>query len=93
MDVVIVTSLSETFNIVAADAISAGVPVVGSNEIPWLSEIFQYAPTNSFLTYTALVEVLKNPALSWKAEYKALNTWNSATLKYYKSFSERYFKK
>lgn len=93
MDVVIVTSLSETFNIVAADAISAGVPVVGSNEIPWLFEIFQYAPTNSFLTYTALVEVLKNPALSWKAEYKALNTWNSATLKYYKSFSERYFKK
>lgn len=29
-------SFSETFNIVAADFITSGVPVVGSSEIPWL---------------------------------------------------------
>jgi glycosyltransferase involved in cell wall biosynthesis len=36
MDLVAQVSFTETFNIVAADAISAGVPVVGSTEIPWL---------------------------------------------------------
>ncbi|MCK9429146.1 MAG: glycosyltransferase [Candidatus Omnitrophica bacterium] len=93
MDAVIVTSLSETFNIVAADAISAGIPVIGSDEIPWLSEIFQYAPTNSFLIYTAMMKVLKNPIESWKIEYQALNKWNSATLKFYKNYSKHYFNK
>lgn len=36
MDVCMQVSLTETFCIVAADAISMGVPVVGSSEIPWL---------------------------------------------------------
>lgn len=36
MDVVMQVSNSETFNIVSADAVAYGVPVVVSNEIPWL---------------------------------------------------------
>ena len=36
MDIGMQVSFSETFNIVAADMITAGVPVVGSAEIPWL---------------------------------------------------------
>lgn len=36
MDIGLQVSFSETFNIVSADYITQGVPVVGSNEIPWL---------------------------------------------------------
>jgi len=36
MDLVAQVSLTETFNIVAADAVYCDVPVVGSQEIPWL---------------------------------------------------------
>jgi hypothetical protein len=37
MDIGMQVSFSETFNIVSADLLSQGVPVVGSEEIPWLS--------------------------------------------------------
>lgn len=37
MDVLMQVSNSETFNIVAADSVSMGVPVVVSDEIPWLN--------------------------------------------------------
>ena len=36
MDFLIAVSLSETFCIVAADAVSEGVPVICSNQIPWI---------------------------------------------------------
>jgi hypothetical protein len=36
MEIVSQVTFSETFNIVAADAVSVGVPVVGSAQIPWL---------------------------------------------------------
>jgi glycosyltransferase involved in cell wall biosynthesis len=37
MDICLQVSLTETYNIVAADAISTGVPVVTSNEIPFVN--------------------------------------------------------
>lgn len=36
MDILLQVSYTETFNIVAADAVSQGVPVVGSEDICWL---------------------------------------------------------
>lgn len=47
MDLVSQVSFSETFNIVAADAVTVGVPVVTSNEIPWSSKIFHANPVDS----------------------------------------------
>lgn len=38
LDMLTQVSLSETFNIVAADAVTAGIPVLGSAEIPWLPD-------------------------------------------------------
>lgn len=46
MDLGIQVSFSETFNIVAADMVSANVPVVGSKEIHWLSTLFKADPTD-----------------------------------------------
>jgi hypothetical protein len=45
MDLGMQVSFTETFNIVAADHVSMGVPLVGSREIPWSSELFRAEPT------------------------------------------------
>jgi len=47
MDIGLQVSFSETFNIVGADLISQGVPLIGSKEIPWSSNVFNADPTNS----------------------------------------------
>jgi hypothetical protein len=39
MDVEMAVSFSETFSITAADAISAGVPLICSSEVPWASKL------------------------------------------------------
>lgn len=46
MDVGMQVSMSETFNIVAADFVSAGIPIVGSKEIEFLSHHYQAEPTD-----------------------------------------------
>jgi hypothetical protein len=46
MDLVTQVSFAETFNIVAADAASQGVPLVTSAEIPWGSPFFRASPTD-----------------------------------------------
>jgi len=46
MDVCMQVSYTETFNIVAADAVSAGVPVVGSSEIRWLDADYWADPND-----------------------------------------------
>jgi len=47
MDIVTQVSFSETFNIVAADAVMLGVPIVASAEIPWASRWIKTDPVNS----------------------------------------------
>lgn len=46
MDIGMQVSFSETFNIVAADMLVAGVPLVMSGEIPWASKISVATPTD-----------------------------------------------
>lgn len=55
MDIAMQVSFSETFNIVGADEISQGVPLVGSNEIPWASRLFNANPTNTNSMVLALM--------------------------------------
>jgi hypothetical protein len=47
MDVSVQVSFSETFNIVTADAVMMGVPVVVSREISWVSPRYQADPTSA----------------------------------------------
>ncbi len=46
MDLGMQVSFSETFNITAADFVMAGIPIVGSEEIEFLSHKYQAEPTN-----------------------------------------------
>lgn len=54
MDIGMQCSFSETFNIVGADLISQGVPLVGSSEIPWSTNLFNARPTDTADIYKAL---------------------------------------
>jgi len=47
MDIGMQCNFSETFNIVSADLISQGVPIVGSKEIPWGYGYYNADPTDS----------------------------------------------
>jgi len=47
MDLGLQVSFNETFNIVAADFVSQDVPLIGSNEINWLSYFYKTNPTST----------------------------------------------
>lgn len=47
MDIGLQCNFSETFNIVSADLISQGVPIIGTKEIPWACDFFNADPTES----------------------------------------------
>lgn len=88
MDVGVQCSFSETFNIVCADLLSQGVPIVGSNEIPWMSFLFVAKPTDTEDIRDMLTRTYK---------YNNLNTFlNRVNLKSYTNRTEKiwvnYFK-
>ena len=62
MDLGMQVSLSETFNIMAADMVAAGLPVVVSDQIPWASMLSIAEPTNVDNISRKIKIVLK---LSW----------------------------
>jgi hypothetical protein len=61
MDIGLQVSFSETFNIVGADIISQGVPLIGSNEIPWMDKTYSADPVNSKEIVDALLRTHSNP--------------------------------
>jgi hypothetical protein len=85
MDLVTQVSFSETFNIVAADAITQGVATVTSNEVPWSSPVFQANPVSSDDMALKLEEAYRmkikhpryNPSLHGLNEYNlnSIDVW------------------
>ena len=71
MDIGLQVSFSETFNIVGADLISQGVPLVGSVEIPWKVGIFAADPTSS----EDIANKLER-AYAWPRVNVQLNQWS-----------------
>lgn len=65
MDIMLQVSFSETYNIVAADAVSQLVPVVGSSEITFISKSFQAAPTS-------VPDIVSK--MRWALRYKTIGT-------------------
>jgi hypothetical protein len=81
MDVGLQVSFNESFNIVTADFVSQGVPVVGSAEIPWLSDKSIAPTTDRKLITQKILEVFKhNPSYENQVRLKeyshhAKNIW------------------
>lgn len=61
MDIGLQCTFSETFNIVAADLICEGVPVVTSGEIPWSYHKYDANPVSSDDIYNKLLLIHENP--------------------------------
>src|SRR5271170_3548256 len=81
MDLAMSVSLTETFSLVTADAISQGIPIVTSPEIGWASVLSQASPTD-----TKDIEANIGFALS----YPKLNIWlNQRNLRKYSNHSEK----
>jgi len=79
MDLALQVSFSETFNIVAADCIVSGIPVIGSSEIPWLRSGIA-SPTQSD-------DIATSMSIAWKfKKYNVLR--NALSLCAYSSDSE-----
>ena len=77
MDIGMQVSFSETFNIVAADLISQGVPVVGSKEIPWLASQYCADPTDSSDMINKLQTVYDFPQINVKLNQYQLTEYTS----------------
>lgn len=62
MDVVMQVSFSESFNIVAADAVSQGVPVVVGTDVDWLPEAVRVSPTSTSAIIRGIVAAMGDGA-------------------------------
>jgi hypothetical protein len=81
MDLGMQISFSETFNIVAADMVTANVPVVGSSEVNWLSVWYQADPNDmdDILLYLYLAYYGKKINLQ-RLNKLGLNVYNSKSV-------------
>jgi len=88
MDLGLQCSFSETFNIVGADLISQGVPLIGSTEIPWSISWFNANPTNSQDISTKLSRAYDWSYLNVKSNQWSLTCYTTRTqeiwVKYFK---------
>jgi len=81
MDIGLQVSFSETFNIVGADLISQGVPVVGSAEIPWFDTTYSARPAYSEEIYRALLLTHHWPQHNVESNQKKLTEYTNLTEK------------
>ena len=89
MDIGMQVSFSETFNIVGADLISQGVPLVGTaGEIPWAVTKFCADPTNSADICDKLTSAYRWPWLNVKSNQWSLSSYTNKT----QSIWAKYFK-
>jgi hypothetical protein len=81
MDICLQVSLSESFNIVSADAVSMGVPLIGSDAISWLPKRSRAKVDSSDSIVSAMERadktavIMNHAALTEYLEY-AVEVWN-----------------
>ena len=78
IDIGMQVSFTETFSIVAADMVNAGLPVVVSSEIPWSFFLSYAEPTDSNDIFTTLMRVTSWPfrSFSIKQNLRGLKTYS-----------------
>jgi hypothetical protein len=89
MDIGLQVSFSETFNIVAADFISQGVPVVASTEIPWSCSYFNADPVDSDSIKKAINKTYHNPRLNVISNRYFLHNYTNKTKMIWYNFFKR----
>lgn len=85
MDIGLQVSYSETFNIVAADMVTAGVPMVMSDEIPWGSEGIANPTSSTNIAYV-MVNTWNNMARNVNSNVAGLTNYVNKSIGYWKDF-------
>lgn len=86
MDLGLQVSFSETFNIVSADFVHMNVPLVGSDEIEWLSSLYQADPTD-------IDSIIDHLWLAWFGKKVNLHYFNRFGLNRYNHNSRKVWAK
>lgn len=81
MDIGMQVSFSETFNIVAADLVSQGVPIVSSSEIPWSNFLFTASPNETEEIVNSLLLTYFTPKFNISTHRYLLNRYTNKTRK------------
>jgi len=89
MDLGLQVSFSETFNIVGADHIVQGVPIVGSSEIPWSFSLFNANPVDSISIREAIEKTYNNPRLNVMTNRYFLSKYCKKTRKIWENYFTR----
>lgn len=84
-DIGMQVSFSETFNIVAADIVTTGVPIVVSTEVPWAREGLA-DPTNSMNIASVLHNTWKSMGSNVKANVRGLRAYVNTSSEFWKDF-------
>lgn len=79
MDIGLQVSFSETFNIVGADIISQGVPLVGSREIPWMDDTYTARAEHCGEIYNALILTHSTPQDNVQVNQAKLTEYTNRT--------------
>lgn len=87
MDLGMQVSLNESFNIVTADFVAAGVPIVVSDEIAWMPNMNKVTATNALKIALKLGDLYFLPRflVAWR-QRRALDRYNRASRKQWLSF-------
>jgi hypothetical protein len=86
MDIGMQVSLSETFNIVGADLVSQGIPLVASHEIPWANSLFCSNPVDSEDMVKKLKFTYNFPKLNLLTNQFFLKNYTNKTKKIWKKY-------
>ena len=86
MDIGIQISFNETFNIVGADIISQGIPLVSSPEIPWANSLFTARQTNTDDIVNSLVCAYTYPKMNVLLNQRGLKQYTNKTKKIWFKF-------
>jgi len=91
IDIGMQVSISETFNIVAADLVTQGVPVVCSNEIPWSNPFFSTDSTDMEQIYKKLLLTYKFPYINYKSNQFLLKRYTNKTKEVWYNYFTNYY--
>lgn len=86
MDIGLQVSFSETFNIVNADLISQGIPIIGSVEIPWIVHKYAADPTDSDDIIDKLTSAYNWPKINVTTNQWSLTHYTNNTLKIWNKY-------
>jgi len=86
MDIGMQCNFSETFNIVGADLVSQGVPLVATKEVPWSSDLFNADPTDTDKISNALSLAYDFPVANVRINQYKLTKYTNKTAKVWKQY-------